>query len=106
MVWDPCLLELMTQTVRVRSRSTVDEYGRPTYATATEHRAHVSEKSRLIKTDHGEEVMSSGQVWIADPLTMSTEDQVELPDGRTPEVVRVEVYNDENGPNWTKVYFG
>lgn len=51
-----------SQTVSIRTRTGRNNYGEPTYSTATSVPAHVRAETRVVRTAQGEEVVSVATV--------------------------------------------
>lgn len=103
---DADFLDLMPHTIKIHKFSSVNQYGTPTYATsALEYRARVVYKTRMLKTDEGQQLVTRGVVYVhGDPKT-STKDKITLPNGDTPKMVFIEHYPDESGDNHEVIHF-
>lgn len=99
------LKDLFTDTVTYRAFSSRDVFGAPTYGSGTEYAARVVREHHLVRDGQGDEVVSTAQVWIKGTPEVDPEDQVELSDGTTPEILTSERFQDERGASHTKVYF-
>jgi hypothetical protein len=97
-------LELMTQTVTIAPLTGHNDFAEPAYGTAVSHRARVVGKIRRVLNAEGREVISSQQVYIYGAPDISTQAQITMPDGTTPQILRVERYPDENGDHHEVVY--
>lgn len=84
-----------------------DTYRKPTYGTAQPlSHCRVVKSNKLVRTADGDEAVSTCQLWIADEVTISTQDKLQLADGSTPSILSVDTSKDENGSvPFTKVYF-
>ena len=97
------LADLMTDTVTIRSLTGRDDFGAPTYDAGTEYPARVVRRHKLVRDLNGDEVVATGEVWLAGAPTLDPDDQVELSDGTTPHVLTVERFQDEVGSSHTKL---
>jgi len=59
--------------------------GTPIRTTRTEYSALVSSNNRLIRTPTGTEFVATTKVTFLEPVTVTANDAVELPDGSIPE---------------------
>lgn len=75
-----------------------DKYGAPSYGKGTPYRAHISNKSTMIRGANGELVATKGTVWMAtESKNVSAKDKVVLPDGSIPIILDVNGAADETG---------
>ncbi len=111
-------LDMMPHTVTLEPFSDRDDYGKPIYGTAATYRARVVYKTEMIidqRIGAAElETTSNGHIWFGPPTTnlhsgtpptVTAEDKVTLPDGSTPNIMRVDRFPDEYGDHHVKVYF-
>lgn len=94
---EAALKNLLRQKVTVRPYVGVDRYNKPTYGTAVTYDARVTFRQRLIRAADGQEKMSSGEVWLDGSATLGTLDELTLPDGKVPLLLRVDRLADEAG---------
>jgi streptogramin lyase len=113
--WADC----MPSTVTLEAFSDRDDYGKPSYAAAVSYKARVIYQSKMIVGQgSGEaanlETTANGVVWFGPPTAnpsstvppdVTVEDRITLPDGSTPNIMRVDQFQDEEGDHHTKVYF-
>lgn len=99
-------LPLMPDTVWVSERVGQDTYGVPQYGSPVAYRARVVYREHRVRAGTGEEKVARGTVWIAGTPAITAEDQIELPDGRTPPVLSVDRFSDERGVHHVVVHFG
>jgi len=99
-------LELMPHEVTVAKVSSRNSYGEVTYGAASAPiRARVVRKARMVRTDSGDEAVSSAHAWLAGAPGVTTADKVTLPDGTAPPIIAVERYPDEDGDHHELLLF-
>lgn len=105
---EPALRALMTQTIRVSTRSGHTAYGAPSFAaTATTYRARIVDRPGFTRGNTGEDVAYRSIAWIASTGSLHVDDRYLLPDGTSPPVVALERYPDERGAyHHAKLFFG
>ena len=106
MALDPDLLEMMTQTVTIAPLTGRDNYGKPTFGTGVVWRARIKGTNRRVVDHAGQEAVSTTEVWIGGVSGIGPTDQLTLPDGTSPPLLKVERYPDEDGNSFEKVYLG
>lgn len=104
---------LMSSTVTVAARSSIDRYGKPQYGTAVSYIAHISRKRRVVRNAAGQELVSEQTVHLNSAVDVLPTAQVTLSTadvGSTEEwaihplIVSVTRAFDENGPHHTTLY--
>ena len=98
--------DLFTQTITHAEFAGRGEYGAPAYGSAVSYDARIVDKQKLVKKSDGSEALSTSSVWIQGNPTITTEDEITLPDGRTPPILLVEHFPDDDGDHHTKAYLG
>jgi hypothetical protein len=109
MAWTDGLLELMPDTVTIKTLSGLSTDGRgvATYTTGTSYRARKVYEQKLVRTFEGTEEVSNTTLWIASTSTVSPASEFELPNGTAPgNLLAIETYSDENGVTHSKAMFG
>jgi hypothetical protein len=92
---DARFAELMPFVVKVYKRGSIDQYGRPGFAsTPVEYNARLMEAENLSRTVEGDDVVIAGKVIIFGIADVTTEDKIELPDGSQPVIVDVDFTDD------------
>lgn len=100
-------LDLMPHTVLRNAYSSIDGYGKPTYATAnSSYRARVTYKQKLVTSADGTEKMSTANAVLNCTAAISATDKFTLPDGTVRPILAIEQYSDGSGIHHSKVYFG
>ena len=90
MAWTPELDELVQQTVVVKSLSSFDGYGDPTYSTAgSTYQARVTWQPFRVTDWSGDERVAQAQIIIATTVEIKATDQITLPNGETPEILHI-----------------
>lgn len=88
--------------------------GVPTYKTGIEFDARLVQKSKLVRDQNGDQVISSSNVILGnsidtnldDPPDVRADDEIELSNGDIPVILTVERPQDETGvAAYTKVFF-
>lgn len=99
--WD----ELMPSTVIWFPFAAHDAYAEASFAaTGTAVRCRVEPTTKLIRTDTGEEKVTSATIYVSGVRGIGPKDKLVLPDGRTPPILRVDKHNDEDGEHHEVVY--
>jgi hypothetical protein len=88
--------------------SSRDLRGKPTYAAAVSRPAIVEKKQRLVRDTTGREVMCSHVISFLQPVSLSVEDRLTLPDGTTGPILSIEGLVDAgtNARFYVIVYLG
>lgn len=108
MTYNALLDDLLPDTITVQQAGTRNVYGEYTSAgPATTLRARVVYTPRQIVSATGAQVVSSGQAWVSGtvPTSITPSSIVKLPDGSTPQILRVDTFHDEDGQHHQTVYF-
>lgn len=107
MTWETDFDDLMKSTVTVKHFTGYDNYGASAFGTAASYNARIVYEPKRILAQNGQEAVSSVQVWISGsvPPAMNVKDQITLPDGTKPVIMRLDQVYDESGTeHHTKVY--
>lgn len=100
----------MPHSVTVKSVSSRDGYGEPTYGSGTAYTARVVKKAEKVRSFSGEETVAKAVVWIKGTPNVGPQSQITLPSGfldsTTPPVLAVEQIVDEGGVIGEKVFLG
>lgn len=105
MTFDAALADLMPSTVQVAAPTTRDAYGKPqAFGADVAVQCRVEQGPQMIRGVDGREVVSTARVYTAGPVDVPLASRITLPDGTQPEILRVELQNDEDGPHHTVVY--
>lgn len=96
------ITDLLNETV-TRHTQTVDGRHDATDDTSTEVTARVERRQRLVRTQDGEEVLSTHQVWINGNQTVAMTDEWEVDGGRL-QVIRVQKPADASQIHHTKLF--
>lgn len=100
--------DLMVQEIVHEPCTGRDQYGAPTYGTATTYSCRISQRFTRVRSisDTGQSVLSSHQVWVNGTFVPSYDDRFTFPNGETPMLLTYEIPYDENGAHHLKLYFG
>jgi hypothetical protein len=85
--------------------SGIDAYGQRLYTLPVPLRARLDHATKLVRDANGEQVISSTQVYLATHEPIGVLDQITLPDGTTPLLLRVDKLADHQGSDWLRVLF-
>lgn len=96
------LADVLNETV-TRIPQTEDRRHDSTDGTSAPVTARVERRQRLIRTQDGEEVLSTAQIWIDGNQMVAMTDEWDV-DGVRHQVIRVEKPSDEDGVHHTKIY--
>lgn len=103
--------ELLTDSAVWEPLSGRDDYGAPSYGAPTTFAARLTREHKMVRDLQGDEVLSTGQLWLKGAPAVGPEDRITLSDGTQPELLSIERFQDEAGANGTpsyshtKVYF-
>lgn len=105
---DSKFYEMMPDTIVFNAGSSIDKYGKRTYAgTTTSARGRVVFESRLMKDDQGQDIVSAGRVYLYGPYaSLTLGDKITLPSGATPVILSLETKKDTGGNHHSIVHFG
>ncbi len=91
----------LKDTVTIRTGSSVDAWGNPTYSSETTHKCRIDEKTELVRNQNGAEVVSNIQILIEKTVSVSYDDEVafNLSDGtsKTEKPIAIERLKDVSG---------
>ena len=101
-------LDLMPSSVTVEPFLSSNTFGQASYGPAKTYRAHISNKSVLVRGPEGETIVARGQVWLATSDDIGSKDRVTLPGtGGIIIILNVDAGQDETGVNlYTRLDFG
>lgn len=100
-------VDMMPDTIRVKTEAaTRNFYGEAAHQNAVAHRARVVHKTKVVRLDSGEEVVTRTHAYVAGAHGITPGSLVILPSGATAPVVTVEQYPDEEGAHHEVLYFG
>lgn len=99
--------ELMSDTVTISTRTTMNNYGEPSFAAGTSRRARVVEKQGMVRDASNQTVHFTHVAWVhSTGNTVAVDDRVSL-DGVNYLVVKaVERYPDGDGAHHVKMMLG
>ena len=105
---DSKFYEMMTDTITFNAGSAIDKYGKRTYGgTETSARGRVVYETRLMKDTEGQDIVSTGRVYLYGPYaSLTLGDKITLPNSTSPVIVGVETKKDTGGNHHTVVHFG
>jgi hypothetical protein len=98
MAFETDFLDLMRQAVTVKHYTdAADSYGQPTFGTSVSVTCRVVQQPKLIRAADGREIVSQGHLWTAGSAGVLVSDELTLPDGTKPKILRVDHFPDEDG---------
>lgn len=103
---DPALLELMTQVFAWKVKTGQDRWQKPTYADPVDVIGYQVDGEHEVKDDNGVKRIAKGTIYLADVYGIRTQDDVEWCDESVGEIIRIENFNDENGPYGSVLHYG
>jgi hypothetical protein len=105
MTIDRQLYDFFPHTVTITPKAGVNDYGETTYSGGSRTApAYVEPRFTLSATDQIDELHQPTRAYIAD-TTLTYEDQIEFPDGTTPDIATVETHDEVVGLEHTVVTF-
>ena len=107
MTWEADFDDLMKSTVTVQHFTGYDNYGASAFGAAVSYKARIVYEPKRVLAQNGQEAISSVQVWISGSTSpsMNVKDQITLPNGTQPVILRLDQVYDESGTeHHTKVH--
>ena len=100
-------LSMTSDTVTVAQATTMSKYGAPTFGSpSTAIPARIEFETRRVIDSEGVERISSGMVFVLSTTAVVTpQTRMTLPNGDTPEIMRVDILNDEFGQHHLEISF-
>lgn len=100
-------LTMTNDTITVADPSTASKYGAHTFGSAsTAIPARLEMGNRVFVDSQGVEQIASGTLFVlSTTASISPQSKVTLSDGETPEILRVDVMNDQDGQHHLEVLF-
>jgi hypothetical protein len=107
MTIETLLSELMVQSITIANASSLDSYGKHSYAAPTTvTNCRVQTGAHKVTDVDGQEIVASGKVYIASSPTVTPSSKITLPDGSVPRVLVVDRFSDERGSHHTCIHYG
>lgn len=107
MTLDPAFRELFSETVTLYPPSTVDKYGKRTFAASgVTAPAHYVAEDALLRSADGRDVIVKGKFYLYGDITATTDYRIVLDDGKEPIIVAVDQPHDEDGVHHTVITVG
>lgn len=101
---DPALVEMCTHTVKIAPPVGVDAWGQVTYGPDVTYRCWASRRQQLVRSDTGEEVISTLQLYLPDAPDIDPQSRVEF-QGRPAALLAANRHDDEHGRPYVTVLF-
>jgi len=76
---EPELLDLHRQTVTIRRKTAVDNFGNATYGSGTTYKARVVNQIQSVKNANGEDAQSMTTIYFTDYVAIDLDDEITLP---------------------------
>lgn len=108
MSFEKDFLNMTADQVTVIPPSTVNSYGAISYSSSNgiAYDARIEEEPHSVLNGQGIEVIASGTVFVmSSSAAIGLSHQVELDNGLTPELLRVDTLRDEQGQHHVEVHF-
>lgn len=93
---DYALYAMMTETITVKTPSTINNYAEQSHTGTTTYRCFIVRNPSISRTTTGREVGASATIYV-NSATITPRDQIVMPDGSTPPIASVSTYYDEVG---------
>ncbi len=107
MAFEDDFLELMPHSIIVKSYTSMDGYGKPTYSTAgSTYAGRCSYKQKLVRAMDGTQQVSSANVVLNCTGTINPDDKITLPDGTVRPVLSVGAEWDNESQHHVRIFFG
>lgn len=98
------LLAKMIDTVQIAPRTSVDADRVESFGAAEDVKARVEASPVMIQDSRGRQSVASATIYIpAEPVVLETA-KITLPDGRSPQILRVDRLSDRTGPHHQVIY--
>jgi len=98
----------LRDTVTHEAWSSVDGFGKPTYASGVSRSAIVEHKQHLLRNSNGQETLSSHRLLFLEPVAIDPRDRLTLSDGTTASILSVNGVMDPStdAPYYAEVFVG
>lgn len=98
------LLDLMQDTVTIEPRTGTDKFNNLSYGPPVSVKCYIARQNRRSLTRDGREIISTAQVFLADPaLVVTADDRLTLPGGQVRAIHEVLGGRDDTGPYWLEL---
>lgn len=97
--------DLLTDTITVEPKTSIDAYGRRAYSTAVTYSARLMDSRKPVRTAEGRDVVPDGKFVVLGNPAITVEDKITVAGDRV-NVLRVDDNHDERGAHHTTVYYG
>lgn len=104
----PEFLPMMPDTITLKSQSSVDKYGKQSFAASgTSFQARLVWQEKILRDMEGREIIEAGRAILYGAAASATPQwQIILPDGSTPKITSVALIKDEDGNHHSVIGFG
>jgi len=103
---ETAFLDMMPSSVTVFPASSTDEYGKFSFGAGVATNCRIQETGQVVKTADNRNVFEQGRIIFYGTPTISTSSKIVLPSGAIPDIISVQVHNDDTGAHHTTVSFG
>lgn len=86
----------LAATVTIAPFSSYDNYGSPTHGADATYNGRYMQMNELVRTTDGEEVISTGQLYVDNDYSPNQLDKVTLADGSTPKILQIQESKDRD----------
>lgn len=84
----------LAATVTIAPFSSYDNYGSPTHGADATYNGRYMQMNELVRTTDGEEIISTGQLYVDSNYSPNVLDKVILADGSTPKILQAQESKD------------
>jgi len=106
MTIEAAFLSMMPSSVTVFPKSSTDAYGKISFGAGVATNCRIQETGQVVKTADNRNVFEQGRIIFYGTPTITTDSKIQLPSGATPNIISVQVHNDDTGTHHTTVSFG
>lgn len=103
---DPALRELFSDYVVLKPRSSIDQYGKPSFSSGASIPARLVAEYEVIATADARDSVQTGVAYLYGTPTVDITYSMTLSDGSSVIILAVDEDWDESGPHHTVVRFG
>jgi hypothetical protein len=97
-------LEMLADTCTIAPWVSTNEFGEFTRGAAVSFACRYQPMTQKILSLKGEELISSGILYVNRTTAVDSRDELTLPDGSKPRILRPELIRDELGPHHVRIY--
>jgi len=91
--------------IKIESWRGSNVYGDPVYDQPVPYPALIQRDIKMIRNTKGQEVISTGQIYLDGTVSVALKDRITLPDGAQPPIQSISIEYDETGKEHHKVVY-